>query len=59
MGKHRGKGVRRSAAERRKEDARWMKLISKDEVISTLFGGAGAAAATLIAQVSHCSPCKA
>lgn len=34
MGKHRGKGARGSAAGRRKEDARWMKLISKNEVIS-------------------------
>jgi len=34
MGKHSGKGARRSAARRRKEDARWMKLISKNEVIS-------------------------
>lgn len=31
---HRGKGTRRSVAGRRKEDARWMKLISKNEVIS-------------------------
>lgn len=31
---HGGKGTRRSAAGRRKEDARWMKLISKNEVIS-------------------------
>lgn len=34
MRKHRGKGTRRNAAGRRKEDARWMKLISKNEVIS-------------------------
>lgn len=34
MGKHRGKETRRSATGRRKEDARWMKLISKNEVIS-------------------------
>lgn len=34
MGKHRVKGARGSAAGRRKEDARWMKLISKNEVIS-------------------------
>ena len=34
MGKHGGKGERRSAAGRRKEDARRMKLISKNEVIS-------------------------